>query len=170
MGEIEVRLFTSGEAELRSLARSLQNAGRGELQARLRRNLREAGQPVISELRSAVMDVTVSSTKGGAGRPSYSRDLRVKVARAIRLSVAYRGVRFNVQTQAIGIPKYGAALAKYLDGELPMYRNWRHPVFGKDVWTVQHGQPWFFVTIRANASRFEDACVDAVNEIIREIG
>lgn len=168
--DIEIRLFTGGEQELRALAARMRRAGNGELQLKLRRNLRAAGQPVLSELRSAVRAVQVSSSRGGTAHPDYSRELRIRVAKALRLSVAYRGIRFNVLGSTMGDAKYGAALAKYLDGTLPGYKRWRHPVFGnQELWEEQTGQPWFFVTIMANANRFEQACVDAVNDIIGEI-
>lgn len=169
-GDIEIRLFTSGEAELRALSARLKKAAGGELERKLRRNLRSAGQPVLMELRAAVKAVQVTSSRGGMAPPSYSRQLRTRIARALRVSVAFKGVRFNVQGSAMGDAKYGAALAKYMDGELPMYRNWRHPVFGKEPWVVQHGKPWFFVTIRRHTADFEEACVSAINEIVMEIG
>lgn len=168
--DMEVRLFADGEQELRALARRMRDAGNGDLQAKLRRNLRDAGRPVLAELRTAVVGVQVTSSRGGKAHPSYSRQLRQRVAKALRLSVAYRGIRFNVQGSAMGDAQYGAALAKYLDGQLAGYRRWRHPVFGQaEVWAEQSGRPWFFVTIMANADQFEAACVDAVNEIIGEI-
>lgn len=169
-GDMEIRLFTDGEAEFRDLSRALRKAAAGDLEKKMRANLRKAAQPVLAELRVAVMGVQVSSSKGGQAPPSYSRQLRRRVAAAMRISVAFSGVRFAVQASVIGEGKYSGALAKYLDGELPMYRNWRHPVFGRDVWVTQHGSPYFFVTIRAHAADFEEACVEAVNEIVDEIG
>lgn len=168
--DIEVRLFSGGEQEFRAVAARMRRAGMGELQLKLRRNLRAAGQPVLAELRTAVRGVEVTSSRGGTAHPDYSRKLRERVAKALRLSVAYRGIRFNVQGQAMGDERYGAALAKYLDATLPGYKKWRHPVFGNtEVWEEQTGKPWFFVTIMANAERFEDACEQAINEIIGEI-
>lgn len=170
-GEIEVRLRTDGEAEFRALAQRLRQAAAGELERKLRRNLRAAGRPVVSDLRAAVMRVNVTSSRGGMAHPSYSRNLRQRIASAIRVSVAFAGIRFAVQGSAVGDGKYGFTLPKYMDGELPMYKNWRHPVFGNEnVWEVQYGQPWFFVTIREHAADFEEACVAAINEIVMEIG
>jgi len=169
--DMEIRLLTDGEKDFRALAANLRRAGNGQLQLALRRNLRAAAQPVLGELRTAVQAVTVSSSRGGTAHPDYSRQLRSRIAKALRISVAYRGVRFNVQGQAMGDPKYGAVLAKYMDSTLPGYQKWRHPVFGNtEVWEEQRGQPWFFVTIMENAATFEAACVEAVNEVIREIG
>lgn len=166
--DLEVRINTDGEKEFRALARRFKEASNGtELNKKLRDKLRDVGRPVQEELRVAVKNVQVQSKLGGMGKPHYSRMLRARVAGAIRMSVAYKGIRFNVLGSAVG--PYGAALAKYLDGELPGYSRWRHPVFGSDRWEVQYGSPWFFETIRHHAGDFERACSDAMSEMLREI-
>lgn len=166
--DLEVRITLQGEKEMRALGQRLRRASTGgDLQKALNRNLRDKGQPVIAELRSAVMGVQVTSTKGGAGKPHYERGLRARVAKAVRMSIAAKGIRFNVESGRVGA--YGAALTKYLDSELPGYKDWRHPVFGRNIWTVQHGSPWFFRTIRLHADSFENACISAVNEFLAKI-
>lgn len=167
-GDAEIRIQIQGEQEMRALAQRLRSASTNQdLQKALNRNLRDKGQPVIAELRSAVMGVQVTSTKGGMGKPKYQRGLRARVAKAVRMSIAAKGIRFNVESGRVGA--YGAALTKYLDSELPGYKDWRHPVFGRDIWTVQHGQPWFFQTIRVHADSFENACISAVNDFLAKI-
>lgn len=166
--QIEIRVNTDAETNFRRVAAALRGTN---LEAKLRRNLRNAAQPVIADLRAEVMSVDVQSSRGGAARPSYSRGLRASIARQVRVSVAFRGVRFTVQSEGLGAQwgPYGPALVKYLDGELPGYRNWRHPVFGQeDVWEVQYGRPWFFETIRRHAANFELACAEAMVEVIQE--
>lgn len=167
---MEVEMQASGDREFAQVGRRLLEAGRGELQKKLRENIRDAGRPVVEEIRTAVRAVEVESTQGGMAPPSYSRGLRQKAASGTRMYVSYRGVRFVVHASYVGAGKYSGALLRYLDAELPMYKNWRHPVFGnKDVWTVQHGSPWFFVTVRRNAARFENACLEAMDQTVREI-
>lgn len=167
--DIDVRIQVIGQDEFRALAARLRQVKAGnEIQKRLNQNLRSKGQPVIQELRSAVMGVQVTSSKGGMGKPHYERGLRAKVAKAVRMSIAAKGIRFNVESGRVD-SKYGGALAKYLDSELPGYKDWRHPVFGRDIWTVQHGSPWFFQTIRAHADSFENACVSAINDVLAKI-
>lgn len=165
-GELEIRLNTDGERPFRRLAKDFGEAARGGLQQRLRNNIRQTAQPVLNEIRAACMAVEVQSTRGGTARPSYSRGLRRRVAAATRVTVAYQGVRFGVSGGAVG--PYGAALAAYLDSELAP--RWRHPVFGGPAWTVQHGSPFFFVTIRRHADDFEDACWRAIDEVLRGLG
>lgn len=166
--DAEVRIQVQGEKEMRALAQRLRSAStNGNLQNALNRRLRDKGQPVIAELRAAVMGVQVTSSKGGLGKPQYKRNLRGRVAAAVRMSIAAKGIRFNVESGRVGA--YGAALTKYLDSELPGYKDWRHPVFGRDIWTVQHGSPWFFQTIRLHADSFENACISAINDFLAKL-
>lgn len=167
--DIEIRINTEGEQEFRKVARKLKEAATGKaLDTKLRRNIRDTGRPIVFELRAAVMAVQVQSKLMGGGHPHYSRQLRARVASAIRMSVAYKGSRFTVQSTTLG--DYGPALVKYLDSELPGYQRWRHPVFGNTShWEVQRGQPWFFETIRQHTRDFEDACQRAISEVLRDI-
>lgn len=169
MPDMEVRINTEGEQAFRALGRRLKEAAGGKkLDTKLRANIRETARPVVEELRSAVRSVQVQSSRGGMGKPHYSRQLRARVASAVRVSVAYKGVRFNVLGSAVG--PYGSQLARYLDSELPGYARWRHPVFGHhDRWVEQHGSPWFFETIRHHAADFERACERAIDEVLRDI-
>lgn len=169
-GDLDIRLRTNGEGEFRALAQRLRRAGSGELEKKLRSKMREAGRPVLVELKARVLAVQVTSSQNGQAPPSYSRQLRRRISSALRVSVAYKGIRFAVQSQLLGDGKYSDNLPRYLDGELPGYKNWRHPVFGKEPWVVQYGKPWFFVTIREHAADFESACVEAINEIVMEAG
>lgn len=169
-GDLEIRINTDGERIFRDLGRRIRVlTDRAELNRKLRGGLRDQGRPIVDVLRSRVRGVQVTSKLDGAGRPHYSRQLRERVATAIRMSVAYQGIRFNVESARLGDGKYSAQLPKYLDGELPGYQNWRHPVFGHEPWEVQHGQPWFFVTIREHAADFERACDRVMQDLFEEI-
>lgn len=168
-GDIEVRIQIGGVNEFRDVARAVRKYAEGdEFYRRVSREIRDTGKPVVDELRDAVMRVNVTSTRDGLGRPKRQTALRARVAAAIRMSVAYKGIRFNVEGARVD-EKYGSALAKYLDGELPGYENWRHPIFGHDRWTVQHGSPWFFETINNHAEDFEEACSRAIDEVAQDI-
>lgn len=169
-GDLEIRIQANGEGGLRAVARALREAAAGGLQRALNRNIRDRGAPIIGELRSAVLAVEVESSRGGVARPDYSRALRARVASAVRMSIAFRGIRFGVESSRIGDGRYSTTLVKYLDSELPGYQNWRHPVFGRDVWAVQRGKPWFFETIRRHSLDFQRACEDAMDETIQKIG
>lgn len=169
-GDMEIRLQTQGDNNLRAVARLLREAAQGGLQRALNRNIRDRGNPVVGELRAAVRGVVVTSSKSGAGKPHYERALRARVASAVRMSIAFKGIRFGVESSRIGAGKYGPALVKYLDSELPGYANWRHPVFGTGTWTSQRGKPWFFETIRRHTEDFQRACEAAMDDTIKKIG
>jgi len=167
-GFIDLRI--AGGIELRALIRDLKAQARGDLVRKLRRNIRQAAGPVIGDLRSAVMQVDViadpaSRTPGRGYR--HRPHLRERVAQAITISITAKGVRIRVSAQKIG--PYGTVLSKYLDAEIAQYRRWRHPVFGHDVWVVQHGQPWFFTTISNHEDDFRRAVLDAIDDIRREL-
>lgn len=164
---IEIRIATDGEKDFRRISNEFGEAANGKLQRELRKNLYATAMPILNDLKAAVMAVEVTSSKGGMAPPSYSRQLRRRVAAALRVTIAYGGVRFGAADSQIG--PYGAALAKYLDAEIPRYQNWRHPVFGKDIWVVQHGSPWFFETIRRHTDDFEAACFKAISETLRDL-
>jgi hypothetical protein len=164
--DLEIRLNTKGEQSFRRLSRDFGEAARGGLQTKLRENIRRTADPVLNDIRARCLAVEVSSSRGGNARPNYSRGLRRRVAAAVRVTVAYRGVRFGVQGSSVG--PYGAALAAYLNFETAP--NWRHPVFGHRVWEAQRGQPFFFVTINHHADDFEDACWRAIDEVLRRLG
>ena len=164
---IEIRLATDGENDFRRLARDFGQAARGELQRRLRQHIYQTSIPILNELRAAVMGVHVTSSKGGMGSPPHTTNLRRRVAAALRITVAYAGVRIGAAESQIG--PSGAALAKYLDAELPEFRRWRHPVFGGPAWETQFGKPWFFETIRNHQDEFEEACYRAVGDVLRDL-
>jgi hypothetical protein len=159
----ELTLRIKGGLELKRLQEDLKKAERADLDRMLRRNVRAAAKPVIAELRTAVMNTHVSSSREGHARPDKDTQLRARIARAVTTSLTRKGVRIVVPGRRVG--PYGAALSKYLDASITGYVRWRHPVFGHDVWVEQHGQPWFFNTIERHATDFRLAVLAAVDEI-----
>lgn len=171
---IDIRV--AGGIELRKLLRDLKQQARGDLARKLRRNIRRAADPVVTDLRGAVMRVDVTADPPGRrpGRAYRNRPhLRAKVAAAIGVTITQKGVRIRVNANKVG--PYGSALSKYLDAEIAQYRRWRHPVFGRvtrggdEVWAVQHGQPWFFNTIEGHVDDFRRAVLDAIDEVRDEL-
>lgn len=165
---IDIRV--AGGIELRRLLRDLKQQARGDLARKLRRNIRRAADPVVTDLRGAVLRVNVTADPPGRrpGRAYRNRPhLRAKVAAAIGVTITQKGVRIRVNANKVG--PYGSVLSKYLDAEIAQYRRWRHPVFGHDVWAVQHGQPWFFNTIDGHVDDFRRAVLDAIDEVRDEL-
>jgi hypothetical protein len=171
MADGSVSLRVQGGVQIRELSAKLKEAGRGDLTRKMRANIRKEANPVIADLRRAVMSVQVASLppndRGGRGRPDRDTGLRRRVASALTTSVTAKGVRIVVSARRVG--NYGAALPKYLDASLPKYQIWRHPVFGRGVWVAQRGQPWFFETIMRHATDFRKAVLAALDETARKL-
>lgn len=157
-----------GAQQMRDLSSRLKKAGRGDLQKKLRRRIREAGQPAVRDLRAAALGIRVSSSKGGTARPDRSTGLRGRLSAAVGVSQTRRGIRIRVSARRMG--EYGASLARYSDAEIRRYQRWRHPVFGqREVWVEQRGDPWFFVTIRRHRAKFRRAVFKAMDDTSREL-
>jgi hypothetical protein len=159
-------LRVQGGVELRRLAEDLRTAGRKDLTAMMRRNIRAAGRPVMADLRTAIMSTQVTTNRGGHVRPDTDTHLRQRIADALTVSNTRNGIRIVVSARRVG--PYGASLPKYLDATIKTYVRWRHKVFGReDVWVEQRGQPWFFNTINRHSTDFRKAVLAAVDEIAR---
>lgn len=160
---------TQSSPQLDRLLRRLKDEGRGDLERRMRRNIRTAARPVVADLRRAVMAVEVTSSRGGAAPPVRSTGLRARVAAAVTVSTTRRGVRIRVPAGRVG--DHGRSLPRYLDADLERYRRWRHPVFGdrEREWVQQRGQPWFFTTIHRHNQTLRRAVVAAIDEAAREL-
>lgn len=173
-----------GAKELQALAKRLKDSGRGDLQKRLRRNIRDAGRPVVSDIRKAVMAVNVTrgndpfrqrtERTGVAPRRSTSRwgprstGLRARVARSTGISQTRRGIRIRVSEKRFG--PYGKSMPRYLDATLARYRRLRHPVFGnRNVWVEHKGQPYFFVSITKRRASFRRAVFAAMDATARDL-
>lgn len=185
MVSANIIISNEGARDLRQLGERIKAAGRDDLRKKMRRNIRDAGKPVVADLRSAVMRVKVTRSSdpyqrraqeaGVTSRRSTSRwgtrstGLRARTARAIGVSQTRKGIRIKVSAARFG--DYGVTLPRYLDTEAsPRWKKWRHPVFGNpEVWVEQRGQPWFFTTFSQHRERFVQAVSDAVDEMIREL-
>lgn len=162
-----VFIAIDGTQRLKKLSRELKAAGRGDLRREMRKEIREAGKPVVEDVRRAVMAVDVTSSRGGTAPPDTSTGLRARVARATGLSITANGIRIRVSGRRMG---GDARLAKYLDASLGSYARWRHPVFGnRDVWVEQRGEPYFFNTIRNHTRDFRKAIDDAMAKTAAKI-
>lgn len=157
-----------GAERFKRLSRDLKAAGRGDLKKRLRREIRDAGKPVVRDVARAALASGFTSTRGGTARPDTSTNLRSRVAKATQLSVTQRGIRIKVNERKLG--PYGASMPRYLDGTLRNYRRLRHPVFGnRDVWVAQSGTGFFFETINRHSADFRRAIFGAMDATISEL-
>lgn len=118
-------------------------AGRRARRAKKKRNVRAA--------------IERTANKTGLG-------LRESIARATKLQITARGVKFYVDSSKL--PESQRNLPRLLDSE----KGWRHPVFGnREDWVVQKGQPYFGSTIKKKAPEFRRAIEKAMDEVRRDL-
>jgi hypothetical protein len=182
MARAGVSLSVTGYSAYRKLAKDLRKAGRKDLRAALRKQIANAGRPVLDEVKAAVRTLPVTSRGGGTaqrrkynvGRASTERakasagrrgaGLRTSIASATRLQVTAKGVRFVVNSARL--PESQRSLPRHLDSE----KGWRHPVFGDThTWVHQKGKPYFATTIKRKAPAFRRAILDAMEQIRRDL-
>lgn len=152
-----------GADEYKQLARRLKQAGRGDLQRRLTREIRREGDPALRAVKRAWMGVDVTSDPSrGGGR---STGLRARAAAATRVSVLGSGIRIRTESKRVD-PRYGRALSYGLDG----IGRWRYPIFGnRDNMGQNFGQEVFYSTLTRFEARWRAGVVRAMEDTARQI-
>jgi hypothetical protein len=151
-----------GQDEFNQLSRRLKEAGRGDLQRKLVRSVRQEGQPALAAVQRKFRGVHVTTTpsRGGGG----STNLRGRVAAATKIQVTARGIRIRTVGKQVG--EYGNTLAQGVNAT----GVWKHPVFGnRRAWVTQRGQEVFDPTLRGFESRWRAGIVRVMEEVAREI-
>lgn len=161
----------TGADRYRALSRRLKKAAGGnDLQRKLTKAIRKEGAPALAATRAAWLAVDVTSlapnARGGHARPDRSTGLRARVARATTLSTTQRGIALKVNGRRVD-PEY-PSLVFYLNG-MPRGRNWRHRVFGHDVWVAQKGQEVIPKVPKTFAPQWRRGCEGAMDEFVAEI-
>lgn len=188
----KVSLSLQGAYEWKQLSKKLKGAAQRDLRAALRKRLQDAGRPILDEVKDAAHTIPITSDRGGgtnrrrtynslqAGRRARKSGknvraaiarggrrkagLRDSVARATKLQINTRGIRFYVDSSAM--PESQRTLPRHLDSP----KGWRHPVFGsRERWVHQQGRPWFATTIQKRAPKFRQAALDAIEDTKRQI-
>lgn len=169
MADLDLRMGVKGADAYGGLARRLREQGDGRLQEKLRSRVRSAGRPVEREIRSKALGLRVTGQRGGRGRPRRDTHLRARTAAAVGTSITQTGIRFTVDGGRVD-PRYGGALVRYLDADLPGYTRWRYPVFNTGRWAQNRSSGgYFFATIRARRGTFEAAVQSVVDGVARDI-
>lgn len=153
-----------GQDRYKRLAARLKKEANGrQLQRRLTREIRRAGDPALQAVKAAWMTVDVTSSQGGGTK---STGLRARVAAATRISILGSGIRIRVESNRVD-PRYGRSLTKGLDG----LGRWRHPVYGR--WTAdgaqQYGQEVFYSTLSRYETQWRAGVERAMEETARAI-
>jgi hypothetical protein len=184
-------ISSTGAQDYRALAKRLRVAGkrdgRGDakrsLRAALRKQITDAGKPIVDEVKATVRTLPVKGTRGGGTKKrrdfnvsratteraqGYAKrrkaGLRASIAAATRLQVTAKGIRIIVDSSKL--PEGQRTLPRHLDSA----KGWRHPVFGDThTWVGQQGKPYFGVTIKKRAPAFRKAILGAMETIKTEL-
>lgn len=121
---------------------------------KLRAALKEAAEPILSEVRTAAQALPSHGSKhtGLRGRLAAGAD--------VRLSDSGGGARARFIAQMDDPTEAG--LPRGMDSGA---RGWRHPVFGNtNNWVTQRGGSWFREVIADNGPEIEDKLTDVLEE------
>ena len=145
------------------LARNLREAGRGDLQRKLTRAIRQEGAPALAAVRSAFLSIDVTSASGPGG--GGSTGLRGRVAAATRISILGSGIRVQVNAKRVD-PRYGRTLTYGLDG----LGRWRYPIYGnRNNWGQNYGTEVFYTTLRRFEPNWRRGIQRAMDDTARQI-
>lgn len=147
----------TGQEQYKRLARRLKEAGRGDLQRRMTKQIRRTGEPGLRAVQGRFLGVDMTSEGPGGS----SSGLRARVAAATRISILGNGIRIRVEEKRVAPnPKHGRTLAHGVNG-----KPWRHPVWGnRKVWTEQSGQEVFYSTLTGYEAAWRRGIETAMDE------
>lgn len=155
--------------QLRELAKQLRAGGHGDIVKPFRKAVRDAGKPVLEDVRGTVLRLHIvgqggvsTNVRGGgtAARRAHAvskkaranAGLRATVASSVRVRNLARGVTIEVNKAKLPPDQ------RSMPNDLESTKGWRHPVFGnREVWAAERGGPWFYPTVRRHAERFRSA-------------
>jgi hypothetical protein len=116
----------------------------------LRRQLRQAGQGAITDMRGVL--------GGGAIGGGIGRGIRLEV----QTSKARQGVR--IRATGSGLPGDKRPLVKAFNAP-----SFRHPVYGMPVWVDQPGRPYFGSVIVKHRDQIRESVETALGDALKEI-
>lgn len=171
--------------QFRDLSKRLKTAGRGDLRKQLNKAVKDAGRPIVEDVRNAAQGLHATSSHGGGSlqRRRYAASrarseraaanalrrhggLRRRVAAATTLEATRRGVRFVVRSAQL--PPDQRSLPRHMNSE----KGWRHPVFGDtDNWVAQKATPagFFSKTISQKSHEFRRYIGAQMEQVKKEI-
>jgi hypothetical protein len=154
-GGAVTELTIHGADRLEKVAKALKDGGHKELKKQLLRGFREAGKPVIREIRASALE---KLPRGGG--------------LAALVAGSQIGVRTRLGGNTVGVQIRGTnrslqGLRRLDRGEL------RHPVFGnREVWVGQGGSVtpgWFSKPIESSEGRIRSHMASVLNEVAAKV-
>ncbi|MEB0303815.1 hypothetical protein QN345_00480 [Cryobacterium sp. 10I1] len=163
-----------------------------KLATELRRGLRGVGDGIITA-QKAILDgplppgvakvgqrVTVGWSKKNQAATLIRRNIYANQGETTnRRSTGMReAIKKGLKTKVIaGKTRQGIAITTTKSAEgrkWPMSRTWntpifRHRIYGRDEWTYQKGQPYFFDPVQAGKEQARQAALEAITRSIEQI-
>lgn len=147
------RVTGGGPEEMRRLAARMRTAS-DELRKNLRRQMRDAADPVVGAVREAIQ----------ASPSRHDGTLRGEAAKTVSASVSVSGSQVTLAITSRG------SLMPEGKGNLPAYLNddkrWKHPVFGRAIAEIEaqvagrgHGRGWTWVRQSSRAAGWFDRTI-----------
>jgi hypothetical protein len=171
--------------QFRDLSKRLKEKGRGDLRKQLNKSIKDAGRPIVEDVRNAAQGLHSTSSHGGGAKQrqrfsasrarseraaanALRRDggLRRRVASATTLEAIQRGVKFVVRSAQL--PPDQKNLPRHMNSE----KGTRHPVFGnRDNWVTQKWNPagFFSKTISQKSHNFRRYIGTKMEEVKKQI-
>lgn len=138
-------------------ARALRRAP-GNLRRELKEGLEAAAEPMVTDVKAAILSADVSGRRTGARRRFRavieSKGLRPGMARAVEsdISTSATGARVDVRVRDGSVPVRVRRLVKYVVGDA---KRWRHPIMGnRSRWASQNAPNVWWKTVRPHIPRF----------------
>jgi hypothetical protein len=149
VAELQVRVDSAEFRRVMAQAKSFDR----RLYLQLRRRLRAASRPVVTDVQQHLL-------RGGASKTG----LRAGLAAGTRATVSTgRAAGVTITTSPSKLPPSKRAMAKTWNKSV-----FRHRVFGEDVWRSQAGNPTTPVILHQRL-RFQQAVVAALQDTLRQM-
>jgi len=165
----DISLEVIGGDIFRNLSRQLKEAGARDLQNAMRRTMRRAADPVVTDLRAAYMalpDVSPARRQGVQARAAVAGAVRLQVlSSANKASISFIVDRRRLPEDL-----------RWAPAAWESKRGWRHPVYARadetrEEWTWVHQEmpPPFYRIMRSHRANFQAACLEAMDEVARQL-
>lgn len=129
----------------------------------LRKAMREAGAPIVADVRAEIDKIPSS------GRRSTGIRAGLKAGTRVAISTSAKSAGIRIVTSPSKLPPGKRALAKAMNAD-----HFRHPVFGRKEYVQQAGRPYFGAAIDRHRAevrdRIEQVMADTAAELSRRVG
>lgn len=159
--------FEIDSTDIKNLAKVLRKVS-PTLGREMRRAVRAAAKPVITDMKSEIGGNAMAAYGGGPHSydgPSGAGGITAKMQRSVSLRVSGGRVRIFVRPGALG---NAAKLPAYIDAGTA----WRHPVMGnRRAWVSQRGSAagWFTDTAHRHYPQVRSDVQDALDDTARTL-